>query len=40
MWGAVIGKIRQINILFMTTEAIKYISKLENIEMNDFAIFE
>jgi len=35
MWGAVIGKIRQINILFMTTDAIKYIAKLENIEMND-----
>ncbi len=35
MWGAVIGKIRQINILYMTSDAIKYIAKLENIETNN-----
>ncbi|MFQ3344200.1 MAG: hypothetical protein ACKVI6_05140 [Candidatus Poseidoniales archaeon] len=35
MWGAVISKIRQIHILFLTSDALKFISKLEKVNKDE-----
>ena len=35
-WGLVVGKMRQIHVLFFTSEAMKAVSSLENMEEDDF----
>ena len=35
-WGLVVGKMRQIHVLFFTSEAMKAVSTLENMEEDDF----